>query len=87
MILRLAINVIYLYAVLSTPVIPHKTAEIAALLGVSPDGFKWADDDLEKQLTALKAGTPFTAPEKPLFQKISDEQVAQLSEKYGAPKE
>ena len=87
MILRLAINVIRLYAMLSKPVIPESSEKAAKLVGVNPDELTWPKAGLKEELQKLTAGTPFNVPEEPLFKKIAPEQVAELSERYGAPKD
>lgn len=84
MILRMALNVIRLYAVLSAPVIPETSAEMLKLLNLNPAELGWVGDDLASELQKLPAGHAFTVPETPLFQKITPERVAELCERYGA---
>ena len=66
---RLGLNLIRLYAVLSAPFIPF-TAD-AMLAAMQTDNRDWPDD-VATALTALPAGHAFTVPEV-LFAKISDE--------------
>ena len=68
--IRLALNLIRLYAVLSRPFIPDAAASMMAALGC--DDWSWPDD-VTAALTRLQPGQPFTTPEV-LFAKIPDEQ-------------
>lgn len=83
MILRLALNVIRLYAVLSAPVIPETSARMLALLNLNPGDTAWPKGDLSEELQKLKPGHAFNVPEQPLFQKITPEAVADLCARYG----
>jgi len=67
---RLGLNLIRLYAVLSQPFIPDAAASMMAAMG--SDDWGWPDD-VAAALTALPAGHAFTVPEV-LFAKITDEQ-------------
>ena len=67
---RLGLNLIRLYAVLSQPFIPDAAASMMAAMG--SDDWAWPDD-VAAALTALPAGHAFTVPEV-LFAKITDEQ-------------
>ena len=68
---RLGLNLIRLYAVLSTPFIPDASA--AMLAGLQTDDADWPEGDLGAWLSALPAGHAFTVPDV-LFTKITDEQ-------------
>ncbi|MGN1079427.1 MAG: class I tRNA ligase family protein, partial [Alphaproteobacteria bacterium] len=83
MILRLALNVIRLYAVLSAPVIPETAGRILELLNLKPDDTAWPSDNLNEELRKLKPGYAFKVPEQPLFQKITPETVEDLCHRYG----
>lgn len=67
---RLGLNLIRLYAVLSAPFIPAAADKMLAALGT--DNRDWPDDAGEA-LSALPAGHAFTVPDV-LFAKITDEQ-------------
>ncbi|SFI87636.1 methionine--tRNA ligase [Jannaschia pohangensis] len=67
---RLALNLIRVYAVLSRPFIPD--AAEAMLAGMQTDDDSWPTD-MEAALTALPAGHAFVVPDV-LFAKITDEQ-------------
>ncbi|WP_272010525.1 methionine--tRNA ligase [Roseovarius sp. ZX-A-9] len=68
--IRLALNLIRVYAVLSAPFIPDAAA--AMLAGMQTDDDSWPDD-VPAALQALPPGHAFTVPEV-LFAKITDEQ-------------
>lgn len=67
--IRLALNLIRLYAVLSAPFIPAASA--STLAAMNCDDTSWPDD-VATALNILPAGHAFTVPEV-LFAKISDE--------------
>ena len=68
--IRLALNLIRLYAVLSAPFIPDTAAKMLDTLGTTDDSWP---DDIYSALTTLPAGHAFTVPDV-LFAKITDEQ-------------
>ena len=68
--IRLALNLIRLYAVLSSPFIPG--AATAMQDGMQTDNDSWPDD-VPAALTTLAPGHAFTVPDV-LFAKITDEQ-------------
>ncbi|MGY6549909.1 MAG: methionine--tRNA ligase [Roseinatronobacter sp.] len=76
--IRLALNLIRLYAVVSQPFIPHASAQIMAALGC--DDWSWPDD-VAQALSVLDAGHAFTVPEV-LFAKISDESRAEWEARF-----
>lgn len=67
---RLGLNLISLYAVLSAPFIPDASAAMLDAMQVSDPGWP---DDVPAALDALERGHGFTVPEV-LFAKITDEQ-------------
>jgi len=67
--IRLSLNLIRFYAVISSPFIPDASAKMLAAFGL--DGGDWPGD-VETALSALKPGHSFTVPDV-LFAKISDE--------------
>lgn len=67
---RLSLNLIRLYAILSRPFIPDAAATMMAAMG--SDDWTWPDD-LAAALQALPAGHGFSVPEN-LFRKITDEE-------------
>src|SRR5690606_30007149 len=80
--LRIAINLIRIFAVLSAPVIPDTAGKMAAALGLTLSPTDWIERDLETELQVLKPGHPFIIPEV-LFRKISDEEVAIWESRFG----
>ncbi|MFN4130134.1 MAG: methionine--tRNA ligase, partial [Paracoccaceae bacterium] len=67
---RLALNLIRVYAILSQPFIPDASAAMMAAMG--SDDWTWPDD-LPAAMRHLEPGQPFTVPEN-LFRKITDEE-------------
>ncbi|HHL22397.1 MAG TPA: methionine--tRNA ligase [Aliiroseovarius sp.] len=70
MIIRLALNLIRLYAVLSAPFIPEASAKMLAAMG--GDDAPWPGD-IQSALQALAPGHAFSVPDV-LFAKITDDQ-------------
>ncbi|MEO0752641.1 MAG: methionine--tRNA ligase [Pseudomonadota bacterium] len=68
--IRLALNLIRLYAVLSAPFIPDAAARMLSAMNTL--AMDWPED-VSEALTTLPAGHPFTVPDV-LFAKITDEQ-------------
>ncbi|MGK7754276.1 MULTISPECIES: methionine--tRNA ligase [unclassified Roseovarius] len=68
--IRLALNLIRLYAVISAPFIPDASA--AMLQAMQTDDCHWPDD-MAQALESLKPGHAFSVPEV-LFAKITDDQ-------------
>ena len=75
---RLALNLIPLYATLSAPFIPDAAAKMRAAMGVSDASWP---DDVPAALAQLAPGHGFEVPEV-LFAKISDEDTAQWTEQF-----
>ena len=78
MIIRLALNLVRLYAVLSAPFIPD--AAESMLAGMQTEDQSWPDD-VRAALEALPPGHAFTVPEV-LFAKISDEDREKWQERF-----
>ncbi|CTQ49973.1 methionine--tRNA ligase [Jannaschia donghaensis] len=76
--IRMALNLIRFYAVLSRPFIPD--AATAMLDGMQADDDAWPDD-VKTALEALQPGHVFTVPEV-LFAKITDEQRLEWAERF-----
>ena len=73
MMIRLSMNLIRIYAILSQPFIPDAAATMLAAMG--SDDWTWPDD-LTAAMVTLPAGHAFTVPEN-LFRKITDEERAE----------
>ena len=80
---RAALNLIVLFAALSSPVIPFTAEKMLAVFGLdSKDAGKWPSS-AKVALEFLKPGHAFTPPDV-LFMKIEEEQVSEWREKFGA---
>jgi methionyl-tRNA synthetase len=77
-IVRLAMNLIRLYAVLSRPFIPDAAGAMMAALGC--DDWSWPDD-VPAALRRLPGGQPFRVPDN-LFRKITDEERADWQARF-----
>jgi methionyl-tRNA synthetase len=75
---RLALNLIRVYAILSRPFIPDAAAAMMAAMG--SDDWTWPDD-IAVAMRMLPGGAPFTVPEN-LFRKITDEERADWQQKF-----
>ncbi len=75
---RFALNLIRLYAVLSSPFIPDATEKMLEAMNVTDTSWP---DDLDAALSALPAGHAFEVPDV-LFAKITDERREELEEKF-----
>ncbi|MFN3847205.1 MAG: methionine--tRNA ligase [Paracoccaceae bacterium] len=75
---RLALNLIRVYAILSQPFIPDASAAMMAAMG--SDDWTWPDD-LPGAMRALEPGQPFSVPEN-LFRKITDEERADWQARF-----
>jgi methionyl-tRNA synthetase len=77
-IIRLSLNLIRLYAILSRPFIPDAAAAMMTAMG--SDDWTWPGD-MGAALAALPAGHAFTVPEN-LFRKITDEERADWQQRF-----
>jgi methionyl-tRNA synthetase len=82
-IIRLMLNLIRVYAVLSAPFVPDAAAKM--LEGLQTDDTSWPDD-VEAALSVLPAGHAFTVPEV-LFAKIQDEERDAWQEKFSGTRD
>jgi len=80
-IMRIAINLVRLYAIVGSPIIPDTCARLRASLGVEIGQDYWPKD-AATELRALPPGHRFEVP-PPLFKKITPEEVASLAGRYG----
>ncbi|MEZ5796318.1 MAG: methionine--tRNA ligase [Paracoccaceae bacterium] len=76
--IRLALNLIRVYAILSRPFIPDAAQAMMAATG--SDDWTWPDD-LPAAMRALPAGHAFSVPEN-LFRKITDEERAEWQARF-----
>lgn len=77
-VVRLALNLVRIYAVISAPFIPDASARLLSAMNTLDT--EWPDD-LRAALTALPEGHGFTVPDV-LFAKISDEDRETWAEKF-----
>ena len=82
MIVRTAINLVALYAKVSTPFIPAAAALIGGAVGVAGPAAWPSAQTATDLLDALPRGQAITVPEV-LFKKIEDEQVAEWTARFG----
>ena len=75
---RLSLNLIRLYAILSRPFIPDAAAAMLAAAGTGEDAWP---DDVEAALSALPPGHAITVPDV-LFRKITDEERDGWQERF-----
>jgi methionyl-tRNA synthetase len=81
--IRLALNLIRIYAVISQPFIPEASASM--MTGMQTEDWSWPND-LRQALTALPVGHAFTVPEV-LFRKITDEERAEWQERFAGKRD
>ena len=81
--IRLALNLIPLYAVLSAPFIPDASASL--LESMKAEGTEWPSD-VPAALSALQAGHAFTVPEV-TFRKITDDERDAWQEKFAGTRD
>lgn len=85
-ILRLCLNLVRIYAILSAPFMPDTAEKIMAKFGLtSKDMPSLKDFSVEKEMSALKAGHKFEAGEA-LFERITPEKADELQQKYSGAK-
>jgi len=82
-IIRLALNLIRVYAVISRPFIPDASASM--LTGMQTDDRSWPED-LRTALAALPIDHKFEVPDV-LFRKITDEERAEWQERFAGTRD
>jgi methionyl-tRNA synthetase len=80
--LRTAINLIRLFAILASPVIPETASRIAAALHLGDTERTWADRPISEELEALPPAHPFDIPEV-LFRKVTTDEVEAWRARFG----
>lgn len=81
--IRLALNLIPLYAVLSAPFIPDASASL--LESMNAEATEWPSD-VPAALSALQAGHAFTVPDV-TFRKITDDERDEWQEKFAGTRD
>ena len=82
-IIRLSLNLIRVYAILSRPFIPDASAELMAAMHTGDDDWP---DDVAAALELLHADHSFTVPEV-TFAKITDDQCAEWQAKFAGTRD
>ncbi len=82
-VIRLSLNLIRLYAVLSAPFIPDASATLLKAMNTTDDSWP---DDVTQALETLPAGHEFTVPDV-LFAKITDDQREEWQEKFAGKRD
>ncbi|MGN1091841.1 MAG: methionine--tRNA ligase [Alphaproteobacteria bacterium] len=80
-VLRTAINMIRVFAILSTPIMPETAQKMMDLINLQLPSNEWISTDMAGELTVIKAGHTFNQPQL-LFTKIAPEKVEELAIKY-----
>ncbi len=81
--IRLALNLIRIYAVISAPFIPDASATLMAAMQTEDSGWP---DDVAAALEMLQPGHAFTVPDV-TFRKISDDEREEWQEKFAGKRE
>jgi methionyl-tRNA synthetase len=81
---RTGVNLVRVFAVLASPIIPETAATVLA--AVTPDAPVWWPDDVEDELRVLAPGSRFEVP-RVLFRKLTDDDIAAWKERFGGPAE
>ena len=86
MVLRTCINLIRIFAILSTPIMPNTAEKMLAKLNIKlEDVSLFKDFDVKKEIETIKAGEAFEVGDM-LFERITPERVEELKTKYGSCK-
>ncbi len=79
---RTGLNACALFAILAQPFIPDAAKVVLDAIGVPEKNRMWPKPEDRTVWDALPRGLKFTPPDV-LFKKIEDEQVAELTERFG----
>ena len=80
-IVRTGLNLVALFAAISSPIIPFAAASIAGSVGLTTP-LDWPSVDAEAELNRLQPALQISVPEV-LFKKIDDAMVAEWTERFG----
>jgi methionyl-tRNA synthetase len=81
---RTGVNLVRVFAVLASPIIPEAASTVLA--AVAPDAPARWPDDIDAETQAVEAGARFQVPDV-LFRKITDDDIAAWKERFGGPAE
>jgi methionyl-tRNA synthetase len=79
---RMGLNLAHLFAHLAWPIIPESAKKIHDSFGETPAIIPWPDDTMAALLDQFEPGQEIPVPDV-LFAKITDEQVAEWTERFG----
>jgi len=82
-ILRICINLIRIFALLSAPIMPQTAEKMLKSLNLNLDDADLNGFDVSKEIEFLKEGHSFEVGE-PLFERITPERTLELKTKYGS---
>ena len=80
---RMGLNLVHLFAHLSEPIIPATARVMHESLLPAPPVLPWPGGNLKDTLQRIEPGLAFTVPDV-LFQKITDDQIAEWRTRFGA---
>ena len=78
---RMGLNLAHLFAHLAWPIIPASARKIHDSFGETPDIIPWPDDTMRALLDQFEPGQDIPVPDV-LFAKITDEQVAEWTQRF-----
>ena len=81
-VVRAAINLVRIFSVLASPLIPATADKVLAALEIEPEKREWIQPDLTAELTRLAPGRSFSPPEV-LFEKIDEDRIAAWKTRFG----
>jgi len=80
--MRIALNLVRLFAILSEPVVPDASARILDAIGVSAADAAWPGS-IEAAVSALPGGHSLKQGPEVLFRKVTDEEIALWRSRFG----
>ena len=81
LVIRTAVNLIRLFAILSAPIIPFTAEALMGALKLNPKAVGWPKGRIADELNVIKAGA--TVEARFAFSKIAPEQVAEWEARFG----
>lgn len=85
--LRTAMNLVFLFGLVSEPIIPSTAATLRSLFelaeGDAARAARWPEADDVRNMSWVPAGCGFTVPAV-LFRKLTDDDIAAWRERFGA---
>jgi methionyl-tRNA synthetase len=84
MVQRIGVNLVRLFALLASPIIPESADTVLA--AVDPDAPRRWPEDVDAELHALAPGSGFSVPDV-LFRKLTDDDIAAWRARFGGPAE